>query len=247
MTESPHETVLVTGASRGVGRAVAIAFARQGAHVYVGHCREGGAAETLAEIEQSGGRGSGARFDVTDGKAVDSVVGRIVSERGGVDVLVNCAGVARDSWFSLMSSDEWDAPIQVNLTGAYRTCRAVVPHMIARRAGAIVNVASVAGIHASPGQASYAASKGGLLALSRTLAAELAGYAVRVNAVVPGPLSTGMATRLDRRALEERRRRIPLGRLGTGEEVAEAVLFLASVRASYIIGQAIVVDGGLTL
>jgi 3-oxoacyl-[acyl-carrier protein] reductase len=248
MTQSLKRTALITGASRGVGRAIALAFAKEDAHVYVGYrARDADASETVAEIERAGGRGAALGFDVTDSAAVVSAVDQVFAERGAIDVLVNCAGVARDNAFPLMSTEEWEAPIQVNLTGAFRCTRAVVSRMIARRAGAIVNIASVSGIHASPGQAGYSASKGGLLALTRTLAAELAGYGVRVNAVVPGLLSTGMAARLDRRLLEDKRRRIPLGRLGTGEEVAEAVVFLASERARYIVGQALTVDGGLTL
>jgi 3-oxoacyl-[acyl-carrier protein] reductase len=178
---------------------------------------------------------------------VEAAVRRVVDERGRVDVWVNCAAVVRDNLFPLMAAEEWDEPIDVNLNGVYRCCRAVARHMIACRSGAIINVASVAGIHASPGQAGYSASKGGLLAFNRTLAAELGPHGVRVNAVVPGLLTTGMAARLDRSVLEEKRRRIPLGRFGSGEEVAEAVLFLASSAASYVIGQALVVDGGLTL
>jgi 3-oxoacyl-[acyl-carrier protein] reductase len=247
MSDSSPTTVLVTGASRGVGRAIALAFAAEGAHVCVGYCaRDADAAETLGEIERHGGHAELLRFDVTDRAAVDAAIERITSERP-IDTLVNCAGVARDNWFSLMTEQEWEEPLQVNLTGAFRCIRAVVPGMIGRRSGAIVNVASIAGVHASPGQANYSASKGGLLALTRTLASELGSYGVRVNAVVPGLLSTGMATRLDHRALEATRRRIPLGRLGTGAEVAEVVLFLASRRASYIVGQAIAVDGGLAL
>ena len=248
MTELPSRIVLVTGASRGVGRAIAIAFGRRGEHVYLGYrSRDNDAAETLAEIERAGGQATMLGFDVTDAAAVESAVARIVSERAKIDVLVNCAAVASDNRFALMSAEEWDTPIDVNLGGAFRCTRAVIPHMIGRRSGAIVNIASIAGVHASPGQAGYSASKGGLLALTRTLGSELAGYGVRVNAVVPGLLSTGMAARLDRRILDEKKRMIPLGRLGTGEEVAEVVLFLASEHASYIIGQAITVDGGLTL
>jgi 3-oxoacyl-[acyl-carrier protein] reductase len=240
-------TVLITGASRGVGRSIALAFAEQGARVLVGYrAREADAAETLAEIERRGGNAELVRFDVTDAAAVEGALTRLTSQHR-LDVLVNAAGVARDNLLPLMTQEEWDEPLQVNLTGAFRCIRAVTPHMIARRSGAIINIASVAGVHASPGQANYAASKGGLLALTCTLAAELASYGVRVNAVVPGMLSTGMATRLDHRTLETVRRRIPLGRFGTGEEIANVVTFLASSRASYIVGQAIRVDGGLTL
>ena len=153
----------------------------------------------------------------------------------------------RDALFALMDRADFDEVIATNLTGTWHCCRAVIRGMLARRAGAIVNVASVAGVRASPGQANYAASKAGVLALTRTLAAEVAARGVRVNAVVPGLFAGGMGERLDRRVLDARRAAIPSGRLGGPPELARAVLFLASDDASYVVGQALAVDGGLSL
>lgn len=241
-------TVVVTGASRGLGRDIASAFARAGAYVYVGYrSREHDAESTLATIVERGGRGALIKVDVRDRADVDRAIKTILTRRTAIDVLVNNAAIARDNLFAMMSQDDWHEVIAVNLSGAFNACKAVVRPMMRAGGGAIVNVASVAGAHASPGQANYSASKGGLLALTRTLAAEVAGRGIRVNAVVPGILSTGMAARLDHRVLERRREQIPLNRFGSGDEVARAVLFLASDAASYIVGQALVVDGGLTL
>ena len=240
-------TVLVTGASRGLGRAVAVAFGTEGAHVVVGYRVRGEeAGETLRMIEASGGTGETARIDVRDRKSVDEVFAAVASGRG-LDVLVNNAGLARDNRFALMTPEEWDDVIAVNLTGTYNCCRAAARSMIARKRGAIVNVGSVAQGRASPGQANYASSKGGVAALTRTLAVELAPYGVRVNAVVPGLFSAGMGAKLDRRILEEKLAAVPAGRPGDPAELAAVVLFLASDEASYIVGQAVVVDGGLGL
>ena len=241
-------TVLVTGASRGLGQAIAAAFGGEGAFVYVAYrSHERGAAQTLEAVRAAGGEGAAIALDVRDGKSVDAAIERALAERGALDVLVNNAAVTRDNLLALMAPDDWDEVLATNLGGVFRCTRAVVRSMLARGRGAIINVGSVAGLHASPGQASYAASKGGVLALTRTLAAELAPKGIRVNAVVPGLVSTGMAARLDHRVAARRREAIPLGRFGTADEIARAVLFLASDDASYIIGQALVVDGGLTL
>jgi 3-oxoacyl-[acyl-carrier protein] reductase len=240
--------VLVTGASRGLGRAIATAFGAAGARVHVGYARqERAAAEAAAAIDAAGGRSALARFDVADADAVRSAVERIEAEDGALDVVVHAAGVTRDRYFAMSGPEDWDEPIRVNLGGALRVARAAVPSMMTRGRGAIVLVGSVAGDRASPGQAGYAASKGGLLALTRTLAAELAPRGVRVNAVVPGLIAAGMFQRVDRRVVEERTQRIPAGRLGTAEEVAEATLWLASPRSSYVVGHALVVDGGFSL
>ncbi|MEP7125726.1 MAG: glucose 1-dehydrogenase [Byssovorax sp.] len=242
------QTVIVTGASRGLGRAIAAAFGAEGAHVVIGYrARVEEAAESLRLVRAAGGDGVAIPFDVSDRAAVDAAVARVLAERGAVDVLVNNAALTRDELFPLMTEESWSEVIAINLGGVFHTTRAVVRPMIARKKGAIVNVASVAAVHASPGQANYAASKGGVLALTRTLAAELAPRGVRVNAVVPGLFAAGMAARLDPRTAERKREAIPLGRFGAAEEIAGAVLFLASDAASYVVGQALVVDGGLSL
>ncbi|MFT3711517.1 MAG: SDR family NAD(P)-dependent oxidoreductase [Archangium sp.] len=241
-------TVLVTGASRGLGRAIATAFGREGAFVYVGfRTGEAAARETLAGIVSAGGEGSVLGFDVTDANAVDMAIDSILAARGKIDVLVNNAGVARDELFAMMQRESWREVIAANLDGTFNVCRAVTRPMLGKKRGAIVNVASVAAVRASPGQVNYAASKGGVLAMTQTLAAELGPRGVRVNAVVPGLIDAGMVTKMDRRFIEPRLAHLPLRRLGTAEDVAGAVLFLASDDASYIVGQALAVDGGLTL
>ena len=241
------KSVLVTGASRGLGRGIAEAFGREGARVGIGYrTRKHDAEQTLGEITSSGGTGMLLELDVRDPTSVEAAVAGFARD-AELNVLVNNAALVRDQVFAMMSAEQWEQVIAANLTGTYNCCRAVVTRMMARRRGAIVNVASVAGLRASPGQANYAASKGGILALTGTLAAELAPLGIRVNAVVPGLLTTGMGQRLDRRIAEGRLTAIPLGRFGAADEVARAVLFLASDDASYVVGQSLVVDGGLSL
>ncbi|MEZ4295580.1 MAG: 3-oxoacyl-ACP reductase FabG [Polyangiaceae bacterium] len=240
-------TVLVTGASRGLGRGMAVAFGAEGAFVVVGClARRKEAEETLSLVREAGGEGAVRAFDVSRRPEVDAAVDDLVAERGALDVLINNAGIARDELFPLMSQESWDEVMSTNLDGLFHCARAAVRPMLSAGRGAIVNVGAVAALRATPGQAAYAASKGGLVSFTRALGAELAPRGVRVNAVLPGAISAGLAARLDRRIAERIRGAIPLGRFGTAEEVARAVLFLASDEASYVVGQALVVDGGLT-
>ena len=238
-------TVVVTGASRGLGRAIACAFAAEGARVIVGYLRAED--EAVRTVSLLGGRGESLRFDVTRPDEVHAAFTEVHHRHGRVDVLVNNAGSSRDGPVALLGPDEWREVLAVNLDGAFLCTRAVLPPMLHARRGAIVNVASIAGVRANPGQANYAASKGGLLAFSRTLAAEIAPRGIRVNAVVPGLIDAGMVQHMDHRLLERAKARIPMGRLGQAEDVARAVLFLASDDASYVAGCELPVDGGLAL
>jgi len=238
-------TVVVTGGSRGLGRAMACAFAAEGAHVFVGYVR----AEEEAErtVHHLGGRGEALRFDVTRPEEVQAAFAMVHRRRGRVDVLVNNAGSVRDAPAALLDLDQWREVLAVNLDGAFLCSRAVLAPMLHAQRGAIVNVASTTAVRANPGQTGYAASKGGLLAFTRTLAAELCPKGIRVNAVVPGLIDAGMAQHMDHRARERVQARIPIGRLGRAEDVARAVLFLASDDAAYLVGCELAVDGGLSL
>lgn len=236
------KSVIVTGGSRGIGRAVVARFATAGAKVYFTYHQH-------AEEAQATAAASGAtalQCPQSDAGAIAAAVDRVVAETGRVDVLVNNAGISRDQFLMMMPAEDWDRVIDTNLSGAYRWCKAVTRPMLEARAGAIVTVASVSGLVGIAGQTSYAATKGALIAFSRSLAAELGPKGIRVNTVVPGFIDTDMTARMPRQIKQANLERILLKRFGQADDVAAAVAFLASDDAAYIVGQTLVVDGGLS-
>jgi 3-oxoacyl-[acyl-carrier protein] reductase len=240
------QTALVTGASRGIGRAIALALAAEGAELVVNYARSASAAEAVvAEIVAAGGRAYALAADVAKEAEVDGLIQAVLERSGRLDVLVNNAGITRDGLLLRMKTADWQAVIDLNLTGVFFCTRAVSRPMLKARRGRIINITSVVGLTGNPGQANYSAAKAGVVGFTRSTAAEFASRGITVNAVAPGFIATDMTEGLDPEPILKA---IPLGRLGQPEEVAGAVRFLAAdPAAAYITGQVLQVDGGMLM
>ncbi len=239
------QVALVTGGSRGIGRVIAERLARDGARVVVTSRSEESASAVAAELPGAGHLG--AACDVADRSAVDALVKRIEGELGSLDILVNNAGITKDNILVRLSDEDWDAVLDTNLKGSFQVIRAAARGMMKRRSGRIINITSVVGLTGNRGQVNYAASKAGLVGLTKSVAKELASRNVLCNAVAPGFIETDMTSELTDAAREALLKEIALGRLGSAEDVAGVVAFLAGPDAAYMTGQVLVVDGGMVI
>jgi 3-oxoacyl-[acyl-carrier protein] reductase len=237
--------VVVTGGTRGIGRAISLLFARQGACVFAAYLSNDQAAEALvAEAQGLAGTISVIKADVGTAAGAQALIDMASRESGHIDVLVNNAGIIRDGWLAMMAEEDWEAVIRTNLSPLFHCCKWGVRKMMARRMGSIVTISSISALTGTAGQTNYAASKGAAISFTKSLAREVGAMGIRVNAIVSGLIATDMTAGLKQDVVDGIVKGAALGRIGTPEEVAEAVVFLASRRASYITGQALIVDGG---
>jgi 3-oxoacyl-[acyl-carrier protein] reductase len=241
------KVVLVTGSGRGIGRSIALTLARHGADLAISDIDGASANATAEEIRQLGRRSIAIVCNVADSNACKDMVDRVVAELSRLDILVNNAGIRRDKLIVGMSDQDWDMVLDVNLKGAFFCTRAALRPMSKQRFGRIINIASIVGIMGNKGQANYAASKAGLIALTKTVAKEMASRGITANAIAPGFIQTEMTDTLPDEHKEVLLKQIPLGRMGTADEVAACVLFLASDLSAYVTGHVLQVDGGMAM
>jgi len=247
MSSLTNQVAVVTGAGRGIGRAIALKFAEAGADVVVVSRTQENSEKVAAEIRALGRKAWALAVDVADGSAVTEAADKIIADCGKVDILVNNAGVTRDGLLMRMSDADWDTVLNTNLKGAFHFTRAFFRAFAKQRAGRIVNISSVIGLIGNPGQCNYAASKAGLIGFTQSVARELAGRGVTVNAIAPGFIETDMTSELNEELKGNILRQIPLGKFGQAADIADAALFLAGPSARYITGQVLTVDGGMVM
>lgn len=242
------KTALITGAARGIGKAIALKFAQEGANIaFTDLVIDENGKATEAEIAALGVKSKGYASNAADFAQTEEVVGQIHKDFGSIDILVNNAGITKDGLMLRMSEQQWDAVINVNLKSAFNFIHAVLPIMMRQRSGSIINMASVVGVHGNAGQANYASSKAGLIALSKSIAQEVGSRGIRANAIAPGFIETAMTAALSDDVRAEWTKKIPLRRGGNVEDIANVATFLASDMSSYVSGQVIQVDGGMNM
>ena len=245
--EFKDKRVLVTGGTRGLGRAIAVNFAREGAWVAVNYSSDDSSAlDTESELKRISPQSLTIKADVSSRTAVEKMINDVLSTWEYVDILVNNAGIIRDKMLMFLNENDWDRVLDVNLKGTYLCSKAVIKPMIARKSGRIINMTSPSALSGRISQTNYAASKGGVISFTKALSREIARLGITVNAVCPGVIKTNMTEDLDEKTKNDFLKMIPMGRFGDPDDVARAVLFLASKKARYITGQVLVVDGGLT-
>ncbi len=247
MSQLANQIAVVTGAGRGIGHAIALKFAAEGADVACVSRTAENAEKTAAEVRALGRRAWAHAVDVSDATAVGAAAEQILAEAGRVDILVNNAGVTRDGLLMRMSDADWDTVVNTNLKGAFLFTKAFSRALIKQRSGRIINVASVSGLIGNAGQCNYAASKAGLLGFTKSVARELASRGITANALAPGFIETDMTAALNEQLRAELLKNIPLGRFGQAEDIAQAALFLAGPSGRYITGQVLTVDGGMVM
>ncbi|MBB0245802.1 3-oxoacyl-[acyl-carrier-protein] reductase [Streptomyces alkaliphilus] len=248
MTDNTAPVALVSGGSRGIGRAVVLRLAAEGYDV--GFCYrsdEQAALQLEKEAGEFGHRVLAVRVDVTDAESVREWVARTESELGPIDLAVSSAGITRDNPLVLMTDEDWHAVLDTNLDGVYHVCRSVIFEMMKRKSGTIINISSIAGVYGNATQSNYSASKSGIIGFSKALAKEVGRYNIRANVVAPGYIETDMTAELSEKVKKEAAKQVPLRRFGRAEEVADLVAYLASERAAYITGAVIQIDGGMTV
>ena len=241
------QVAIVTGGARGIGREIGLALAKEGADIALFDVNPQTLDQTAAELRGMGRRAEGFAVDVTDGKQVDEGVAKVLDKLGRIDILINNAGITKDGLLIRMDDAQWDRVLDINLKGTFLCTRAVAKHMLKQRRGRIVSIASIVGLIGNPGQANYAASKAGIIGMTKSVAKELASRGITCNAIAPGFIKTEMTDALPEQAKQRLQEAIPMGTLGEPWDVAQAALFLVSDAARYITGQVLVVDGGLAM
>jgi 3-oxoacyl-[acyl-carrier protein] reductase len=239
------KNALITGAAQGIGKSIALSMAREGANVGIADVNIENAENTAAEINTLGVKGIAIGIDVSKQESVSEAFGTFTNELGSLDILINNAGITKDTIIMRMKEEDWDAVLNINLKGSFLCCKEAVKLMAKKRSGKIISISSVVAFMGNPGQANYSASKAGLIGLTKTIAREYAGRGIRANAVAPGFIQTAMTDVLSDDVKNKMKSNIPLGQFGTPEDVTNAVIFLASNESDYITGQVIHVNGGM--